>query len=251
ASTAKPLLAARGIPQPTVLDSRLLVPAGAILLVLGIALLLPAVNVLVRPVFTVAWAGLVLAFSAIAETVLTATQIHGVRPGAGAWLGAAALIAVLVAAACAALAGGIERDEVDLTALGASRWLLVPGLLGVVLAVPGIALPVITAPSYQPADLVEHFHLSSWGLLVALLAVVVGVAVAGFSRPLRGAGLLLGAALVMAIRASEYPLTSARVSGAAVGTGTWFSVAAVLVLLAGALLAVWLARRAVAGGLPG
>jgi hypothetical protein len=79
-------------------------------------------------------------------------------------------------------------------------------------------------------------RVGSFGLLVALLAVVVAALVALRARPGRGAALLLGAAVVTAVRAWEYPLTAARAAEAAPGPGLWLAAAAtVAFILSGAV----------------
>ncbi|MER7082616.1 hypothetical protein ABT308_31025, partial [Saccharopolyspora kobensis] len=57
-------------------------------------------------------------------------------------------------------------------------------------------------------------------------------------RPPRAAALLCGAALVVAVRVLEYPLTAERLPGSEPGTGLWFGIAGVLALLVSAAAAI-------------
>ena len=103
--------------------------------------------------------------------------------------------------------------------------LIAATLIAVLLAFGAFALPVLRAPDYVPIG-AFGLRVGSFGLLVALLTVVIAALVALKARPGRGAALLLGAAVVTAVRAWEYPLTAARAAEAAPGPGLWLAAAA-------------------------
>jgi hypothetical protein len=178
----------------------------------------------------------------VLDATLTATQIGGVRPGAGVWATALALLLAPVAGSLAAVAGSVERDEVDLSELRAAPPIAACGVLAAGLAVPAFGLPLRTAPDYAEAGLWSNFEVGSWGLVAAAVSVVTAALLAPWSRPSRAAGLLLGAAAVLAVRLAEIPLTAGRTGSAAAAAGTWFCLACLAVLLAGALLA-WREQR--------
>lgn len=244
-----------GMPQPELYTARLLVPAGLLLVVLGGVLLLGAraagyvrFAALARPALAVAWAGTALAGMAVLDAALTATQIAGVRGSAGVWAAGVALLLAPGAASVAAVAGSVERDEVDLSELHQTRSVTVAGVLAAVLALPAFGLPLRTAPDYAEAGLWSNFGVASWGLLAAAVAVVAAGLLAPWSRPSRAAGLLLGAAAVVAVHLSRLPLMGGRTAtGATVAAGTWFALACLVVLVTGALLA-WRAQRPVPHG---
>ncbi|TQM82610.1 hypothetical protein FHX81_5018 [Saccharothrix saharensis] len=221
-----------GFPPPADYAARLLWPAAIATGVLAAAL---PVKAAVRPAFTVVTATVALAAAVALDAVFTATKVDVVQPGVGVWFTAGAVVAAAAAAATAALAGAVERDEVGTSPTEPALPLVAATLIAVLLALGAFALPVLRAPDYVPIG-AFGLRVGSSGLLVALLAVVVAGVVALKARPGRGAALLLGAAVVTAVRAWEYPLTAARAAEAAPGPGLWLAAAAtVAFIVAGAL----------------
>lgn len=221
----------------TVYSARLLVPAGCVLALLGAGLLHRRWAGMLRPVLGVAWAMVPMAAMATLDTVLTASQATGAEIRFGTWAAVVAIVLSVCAAVTAATAGAIERDEVDLTELSRSSKLLVPAVLVAILAPAAFNLPVLSSPEYSAPGVFVRFDTTSWGLLAALVAVIVAAGLAMFARPPRAAGLLVGAALVLAARAVEGPLTLDRAAESGIGVGVWFALAGVAVLTAGAILA--------------
>ncbi|HWO62578.1 MAG TPA: hypothetical protein VNO31_21365 [Umezawaea sp.] len=220
-----------GLPLPVGYAERLLWPA-----LVAVALLSAAVIAgKARPAFTVALAAIPLAAGSALDSVFAATQIGSVKPGHGVWFTVLAVVLAIAAAITAALAGALEREESEPTKSETPLPTFAVTLIGGLLALGAFALPVLTGPDFHPVGLLD-FRVGSWGLLAGLLAVVAAVALALVSRPSHAAALLLGAALVTAVRALEHPLTSARVEDAAPGPGLWLAVASVVALLAGAAL---------------
>lgn len=223
--------------DPAPYPARLLWPAGAVLILLGLALFAPSWAARVRPALSVAWAAVPLAGAAVLDAVFTATQIAGAQAGPGAWAAGGAIVAAVSTAVVSALAGSVERDDVDLTEIAMRRYVLPPALAALVLGAGAFSFPVLTAPDYTPPGVFAAFGTTSWGLLTALVAVVGGAVLAPLSRPARGAALLAGAALVVAVRLVEYPLTAGRMEGSTPGIGLWFGVACFAVLVVTAVLA--------------
>ncbi|MCA1190170.1 MULTISPECIES: hypothetical protein [unclassified Saccharopolyspora] len=246
------------IDDPSVYPARLLWPGGVLLVLLGAALLVPSIAAAVRPALTAAWAALPLAGAAALDSVLTSTQVAGADAAPGAWASGAAMVFALLAAITAALAGGVEREEVDLAEpdwqpergadvdLAERSWrpvVAVPAALAALLGLAAVLLPVLSAPDYTAPGVFTRFGTASWGLIGAGVAVLVATVLAVRSRPARAAALLVGAALVMVVRALEFPLTAGRAADATPGPGLWCAVAAAVVLLITALLAGRSAER--------
>ncbi|PRY43663.1 hypothetical protein CLV43_103410 [Umezawaea tangerina] len=227
-----------GLALPVGYGERLLWPALVVVAVLA-AVLVANVGA-VRPAFTVALAALPLAAGAALDSVYAATQVGSVKPGNGVWFTVLAVVLAIAAAVTAALAGALEREDVEPAKTQAPLPMVAFVLIGGLLALGGFALPVLRGPDFHAVGLLD-FKVGSWGLLAGLLAVVAAAGLALLARPSRAGGLLLGAALVTAVRAVEYPLTSARVTGATPGPGLWLAVAGAIALLAGA--AVSASRR--------
>ncbi|MFD9734078.1 hypothetical protein [Umezawaea sp. NPDC059074] len=225
-----------GLPLPVGYAERLLWPALVVVALLSAALV--ANTTAARPAFTVALAALPLAAGGTLDAVFAATQIGSVKPGGGVWFTVLAVLFAIAAAVTAALAGSLEREEreeVEPTKTQVPLPQAAVTLIGALLALGAFALPVLRGPDFHSVGLLD-FRVGSYGLLAAVLAVLAAAGLSLRSRPQRAAALLLGAALVTAVRALEYPLTSARVTAAAPGPGLWLAAAAVVALLAGAAL---------------
>ncbi|MGH4027132.1 MAG: hypothetical protein ACRDRV_21385, partial [Pseudonocardiaceae bacterium] len=246
-----------GTVEPVLAQGRLLFPAAFVLAALGAVLLWSAsAAAVVRPALSVAWVVGPLAALALLDPVLTAGDVPGVRLGAGSWCAAAVIVVAAAAGVCAALAGGVERDDVDLSALaerGIDRPLQLCGAAAALLAVPALALPLARAEGYQLTAIVPGglsagvsgtalsgtgAQLSSWGLLAGLAAVVLATTVAPRCRPTRAVALLAGSGLLVIVRLAEFPLVAARIEGAVPAAGTWFSLGVLVSLALGVGLAV-------------
>ncbi|MEV6624909.1 hypothetical protein AB0M83_17530 [Amycolatopsis sp. NPDC051106] len=244
-------------------------PARWFLLVAALVVAVPALGTLLpktaagaRPVLGLAWAGIVLAGTAVLNTALTATQAgnlagfggadlggtSGATPvftydlGAGAaWTFAALVLAALVALAAAGT-GVVEREDADQgTEAGTS--LLTPVVAGGVLAVAAFGLPVFSVPGYVAPGLWSNFDTPSWGLLTTVVVVVGAAALALRSRPRPAAALLAGAALLTALHAAELPLVGGSLGDASPSTGFWLALAAVVALLVAAGMSAAGSRR--------
>jgi hypothetical protein len=227
------------LPATTDVAGRLLVPAAALIGICAVGMLVPRWASAVRPAFAVVWAGVVVAGIQAFDTALTANQISGVRIGPGFWASALAMVAAIAGACCAGLAGGVERDDVDLSQL---RWhvgVLGPSIAGALLAVGAFGLPAVEAPGYTEPGLWSHFTFASWGLVFGVVAVVAAAVLAPRCRPHRGAALLFGAAGVLLVRMLEFPL-SHHMAGAHATSGPGFvlALAGFVALLVGAVLAL-------------
>ncbi|MDI2028919.1 hypothetical protein QFW96_09870 [Saccharopolyspora sp. TS4A08] len=226
-----------GLRDPSEYPARMLVPAGILLVVVGAGMLLPKLALPLRPVLTVLWAVVPLAAAGSLDAVFTAVQAAGAGAGLGAWAAGLSVLLAAVSAVLAALAGAVERDDVDLTEMAMRRLVLIPSLVALVLGAGAFSLPVLTAPDYSAPGVFTDFGTTSWGLVLALAAVVGATALAPMCRPGPAAALLFGAALLVAVRALEFPLTAGRLTGAAPGLGLWCAIGCAVVLLGTALAA--------------
>lgn len=223
-----------GSTAPDLAVARLLAPAAAVLAGLGLALLLPSGRAVAsRPALSVAWVVGPLAALAVLDPVLTATDLPGVGFGPGAWAAVGALAIACASGLIAALAGGVEREDVDLSALasrGTDRPVLASGVLAAALAVAAFVSPVAEVPGHDLLD-IGGSTASDWGLLTGLLVVVLATLTAARCRPARGAALLAGAGLVVVVRLAELPLVAVPFGGAQPALGTWSSLACLVALV--------------------
>lgn len=229
------------LPPTTDVAGRLLIPAAALIGICAVGMLVPRWAPAVRPAFAVAWAGVVLAGTTAFDTALTANQITGVRIGPGFWASALAMLAALAGACCAGLAGGVERDDVDLSRLRWHPGVVGPAVAGALLAVGAFGLPALEAPGFTEPGLWSHFTFASLGLVFGVVAVVAAALLAPRCRPQRAAALLFGAAGVLLVRVLTFPLTH-HIAGAHVtfGPGFVLALAGLVALGVGGVLAMLL-----------
>ncbi|HVK23657.1 MAG TPA: hypothetical protein VM677_20070 [Actinokineospora sp.] len=238
AATATQLKVGGGLEAPTSYSARLFLPAAVLLVLFVIPLLIPKAAAAIRPAFAAATVAVPLAGAGALDTAFTATALsQDIAVGPGVWFGVLAVALAIAAGATAALAGVVEREDVDLTQRKANLGLAAPLAASALFAIGAFGLPVIKAPELVAAGVWNHFRLTSWGLLIGLLLVLTAAVLAALSRPPRAGALLLGAAGVVAVHALEYPLTADRAASATPGPGLWLSVACVAALLVSALVA--------------
>ncbi|MFG1642259.1 hypothetical protein ACGFMK_18390 [Amycolatopsis sp. NPDC049252] len=236
-----------------------LLTAAIVVAVLSLGVLVTRTAPVARSLLGLAWAGIVLAGTAVLNTALTATQAgnlagfggadpNGATPaftydlGAGAAWTFAALVLAVLAALAAVGTGVVEREDAG-DGAQPNGGVLTPVVAGAVLAVAAFGLPVFTVPGYVAPGLWSNFDTPSWGLLTAA-AVVVGAAVLAVrSRPKPAAALLAGAALLAVLHAAELPLVGGSLGDASPATGFWVALAAAAALLVAAAVSAAGARR--------
>jgi hypothetical protein len=232
------------LPHTTDLAGRLLIPAAALIGVLAIGMLVPRWASAVRPAFAIGWIAVLIAGTEAIDTALTANTLDGVGIGPGFLASCVAMVAALAGACCAGLAGGVERDDVDLTEIERQPlYVLGPAVAGALLAIGAFGLPVVTAAGYTPPGVWSHFTFASWGLVLGVVAVVAAAALAPMCRPERGAALLFGAAGVVLVRVLTFPLNRSMVPNSSTGPGFLLALAALAVLLIAGVLSSSRVRR--------
>lgn len=245
--------AVSGLPVPESPARPVLMIAGGLVGVLGLVTVLPATSRLVRPALSVTWVGVLLAGAAVLGTALVATRLAAdYSAGPGVIFTCVAMLFASLTAGASVITGVVERDTdddvIDAVEPGYSADIASSSLLGslavaAILAVGAFGLPTFTAPSYVSPGLWSNFETSSWGLVAALVTVLGAAALALGSRSSAAAGLLVGAAAVVALRAAELPFVGGSVAGSSTGIGFWLALACALVLLFAAGLAVVGGRR--------
>jgi hypothetical protein len=225
--------------RPAEFANRLLLPAGVLLVVLGVLLLIRPVAALARPALSVAWVAVPFAGFLTLDALVTATGTSGaIRAGAAAWWTVFAVLLALGAAVSAMAAGIVERDDVDLTDRPTNIILMAPVAAAALFAIGAFGLPTMRAAEYVAPGIWSNFRLASWGLLIALAAVLIAAVLAARSRPSRAASLLLGGAALVAVHALEMPLTQERAEGITAGPGTWLSIACAAAFVISAFVAL-------------
>lgn len=234
--------------QPESYANRQLIPAGIVVILLAVALFTRWAGT-VRPAFVVSLGAIAMVGVASLDAAFTGTTIPGtafnlpivtveVHVGAGTWFAGLAVVLAAFAAIAAVVAGGAERDDVDVSERRLRTRIAVPAGGAILLAAGAFGSPMIVATDFAAPGIWSEFRLASWGLLVAFVVVAGAAAIAAFARPARGAALLLGAAAVVGVHLLELPMTGDRVPGASAGQGTWLSLACLVALVVAAVAAM-------------
>ncbi|MDQ3404409.1 MAG: hypothetical protein M3548_13625, partial [Actinomycetota bacterium] len=240
-----PQLVATGVDLSTNYSGKLLAPAGLLVLVLAVALLVPRAAGAIRPAFAVALLSVPFAAAAAFDAAFTATGVSGaVRVGPGVLFTGLALVLAFATAVAVAIAGGAERDDVDLTERQVNLTLAAPVTAAALFAVGAFSLPAVRAADLRSPGIWSDFRFASWGLLIALVGIIAVAAVALSARPPRAAAMLLGAAGVVGVRLLEYPLTEGRAAESFPGQGMWLALACVVTLVVSASVAAASRRSA-------
>ncbi|WP_020668329.1 hypothetical protein [Amycolatopsis nigrescens] len=242
---APQVVAAGGTAGPQSPARWLLLAAGLVVGVLGVALLVPGLASVVRPAMSVCWAGVPLAGAAVLDTVVKATELGpAFTAGSGALWAALALAFAAATACCSVVAGMVEREDAEEDGAVPGPNVLTPLVAAGILAAGAFGVPSIAAPDYVAPTLLTNFGTPSWGLLLALCTVLGAIALTPRSRPPAAVALLLGAAVVTGLRLVELPLAGGMIDGAGPATGWWLALGSVLALLIAAVLAARPARSA-------
>lgn len=220
----------------------LLYPVGIGLGLLGVAMFLPAIAVWVRPMLSVAWAGVLLVGAQVLSVPIAADElpIETTNGAAGWWTFGAVVLAALLAV-CSLVAGVVEREETGRPSAGSETsgayggfgGKLVIGGAGLagVLAVGAFLLPVVRSQDYATAALTEDVDVAYWGVLLATVAVLGALALVPRSGRVSAIGLLVAVIGVVGLRALETYAVGRRFD-ATIGAGTWFAIGAIVVLVA-------------------
>ncbi|APU17541.1 hypothetical protein UA75_28230 [Actinoalloteichus sp. GBA129-24] len=237
------------ISEPVNHQAGLLVPAGLLLVLLGLGLLLPVSSTVARPALVVGWLAAPMVAAVSLDVVFAANQLVGAGLGAGAWLVMAAVPLAATGGFLAWTAGAVEREEVDLSEWPTDWPAVVPSAMGALWALGAFTLPVLESEELTAltgsasAGIFSNFQIASWSQVLGVLGVVVAAALAPRSRPAQAVGLFLGAAGLLLLRVLEYPLTAARAADAQPGPGLWLGLCGVIVLVAGAGVVFRVTRR--------
>jgi hypothetical protein len=226
--------------RPDILFTRVTLVSGALLVVAGTALLLPAFAATVRPAVGVLWAAHFAVVTAVLQSVVVAVDVPGVGIGAGTvLLGLSALGAVATGALCWH-AGSVERDLAEVPAdTGPRREVLLVGVPAAVVSAVALALPLYTGPGYAPETLTEWpWGWDTWGRGVLAVTLVVTAVVVSRARPARAAVGAVGAAMSMGVYLIGWPLTNGRIADSAIGQGTWAAIMGVALFAVTAVVAV-------------
>jgi hypothetical protein len=217
------------------------------LLIAGVLALVPRTRAAGRAGASVAWAGMAFAVAGGLQVLSddglsTARSIGLISLGSGAWCGFAAAVLGVVASVLAVVALARASDSAatidDDESVGTARSASTPVALAVgVVAVVGSCLPLFaTGGQISSPTILQGYSVDIWGVW-AILLVVLAALVAGTlaGRPSVVLGLMLGAALVAAVRL-VIPVHVSAAAGFGLRPGYAVQVVVVVALVAAAFL---------------
>ena len=182
------------------------------LLIAGVVALVPRIGAAGRGGATLGWAGVVFAVTGTLEVLgddglSTARAIGLISIGAGLWCGIAAAGAATVVAILATVSLARASDSADTVddddSVGAARSASAPVAVVVALiAFLASCLPTFaTSGQISSPTILRGYAVDTWGVWAILLATIGALIAATLAdRPVLVLGLLLGAALVAAVR---------------------------------------------------
>lgn len=230
-----------GLPDPTILATRVAVVAGFLMVVVSVPMFFSLFAAAARPALGVVAVAGVMAGTGVLQSVVIATDIDGIAVGSGGIVTVLGVLAAVACGACVLFAGGAERDDVDTSDLASHRTTATIAGVGALLAAVGLTLPLYTGVDATAASVLElPWGWDTWGQVALAATLLVSAAVASRSRPARGASLLAGGVVAMVVYLLGWPLTQERVADATVGSGLVVGAAGLVVLAVAATVS---ARR--------
>ena len=237
AALAEPLRLAPDLPHPQLATRWLLLAAGALLVPLGLATASRSLGPKVRPALAVVLVTVPMAAGEPLAAVLGVLGLDGVGAGPGLWLTLLAVTLAGAAALAVVLAGGFERDDVDLTRTPYEGPLAAASAAAAVLTVPAFWLPLVDGAGWGTTGVLQPpFGLASWGLLAGF-AVTMGALLLGpRCRPGPAMVLYGGVLAVLVFRVARLAVTQGLVLGDGLGEGAWATGLCLLLVVVAAVL---------------
>ncbi|HEY2206459.1 MAG TPA: hypothetical protein VGH99_18500, partial [Pseudonocardia sp.] len=241
------------LPRPQLPTLWLPLAVGIVLVPLAVATLSGASGAVARPTLAVALVALPMALGEPVGELLSVVGLRGVGAGPGLWLMLLAVVLAAAAGLAAVLAGGFERDDVDLSRpRPGGAPMAAASAAGAVLTVPAFWLPMVNGAGRGTTGVLQPpFGVASWALVAAFMVTLGALVIAPRCRPIRAAALLAGVAVVLALRLVR--LVAAGLPGLVPGEGTWATALCLVVVGVALALAMRQVHRAAptADGDPG
>ncbi|HTF51866.1 MAG TPA: hypothetical protein VK735_30850 [Pseudonocardia sp.] len=239
AALTDPLRLAADLPHPELPTRWLLVAAGAVLVPLGVATAPRRMGPAVRPALAVALVVVPTVAGEPLGELLGVLGLDGVDGGPGLWL---LLLAVALAGASAlalVLAGGFERDEIDLVPTPYEGPVAAASAAAAVLAVPAFWLPLVDGAGWAPTGVLQPpFGLASWGLLAGFAVTAGALLIAPRCRPGQAVALFGGVVVVLVLRLGRLAVAAGQLPPDGLGEGAWATGLCLLLVLVAAPIAL-------------
>jgi hypothetical protein len=244
-----PLRLTGDLPQPRIPTTGLLLCTGLVVAVAGWLTATPRYGRMLRPALAVVAMAMPIAAAEYTADVAEVLDLPGVDSGVGSWFAAAAGLTALAGALLGVVSGGFERDDVDLSGRSFSGPTAPVSAGAAVLAVPAFGLPLVNGTGRGVTGVIQGpIGLPSWALLAAML-VTVGIGLLGpRCRPVPAAVLYTGGCVLLVLRLARVPFGPRPLPASGLAEGAWASVLCLLLMLAGATIAVHKAQSGASGG---
>jgi len=246
----EPLRLAADLPHPQLATRWVVLVTGAVLVPLGLAAGTRLLGPAVRPALAVALVALPMAAGEPLGELLSVIGLAGVAGGPGLWLTLVAVALAVAAALAAILAGGFERDEVELGPTPYEGPVAAAGAASAVLTVPAFWLPLVDGAGWGVTGVLQPpFGLGSWGLLAGFAVCAGALLIVPRCRPGRAVALLGGVAVVLVLRLLRLALVPGRLPADGPGEGAWATALCLLLVLVGGVIVLRTRPAAAPGSL--
>jgi hypothetical protein len=237
AALTEPLRLAPDLPHPQLATRWLLLAAGAILVPLALGTASRSLGPKVRPALALVLVTVPMAAGEPLAAVLGVLGLDGVGAGPGLWLTLLAVTLAGAAALAVVLAGGFERDEVELSRTPYEGPLAAASAAAAVLTVPAFWLPLVDGAGWGTTGVLQPpFGLASWGLLAGFAVTMGALLIGPRCRPGQAMVLYGGVFAVLVFRTSRLAVTPGLVPGNGLGEGAWATGLCLLLVVVAAVL---------------
>jgi hypothetical protein len=232
AALAEPLRLAPDLPHPHLAGQWVVLVAGVAVLPLGGLTGSRRLGPVLRPALTVALISVPMAAGGPLAELLPALGLDGVAGGPGLSLMLAAVALAVLAGLGLVLAGGFERDDVEMDEVPYEGPFAAASAASAALAVPAFWLPLVDGVGWGTTGVLQPpFGLASWGLLAGFATTAGALLICPRCRPSRALALLGGVATVLVVRLVWLVAGTGALSVGDPGEGAWASMLCVLLVL--------------------
>jgi hypothetical protein len=224
AALTEPLRLAADLSHPHVTARWSLLISGAVVVPLAVGSGARRLGPTARPMLTMALTAVPMVAGGPLAELLPALGLEGVDGGPGLWLMLAAVALAVLAGLALALAGGFERDDVELVDVPYEGPFAASAAAASALTVPAFWLPLVDGVGWGATGVLQPpFGLASWGLLAGFLVTAGALLISPRCRAARAVALLGGVATVLVVRLVWLVAGGDGLSVGGPGEGAWAS----------------------------
>ena len=232
AGLTEPLRLAADLAHPQLPARWLVLVAGAVVLPFAVLTGTDRLGPVVRPALTLVLVCVPMTAGGPLADLLPALGLDGVAGGPGLWLMLAASGLAVLAGLALVLAGGFERDDVEMVDVPYEGPFAAASAAAAALTVPAFWLPLVDGVGWGATGVLQPpFGLASWGLLAGFAVTAGALLICPRCRPPRSVAVLAGVAFVLVVRLVWLAVGAGPLSGGRPGEGAWASMLCLLLVL--------------------